>query len=634
MKKRILVVAALVLLLCSVAVMAQANFTTSLHYTRNGKATAYSAENGGFELLTGVPVPDGCIKCHASPDAAGNIIDPATYVPSCSDCHDAQLNVVEDTCLNCHSRQKLERAKFPGEDVHQAGGLTCISCHSKEELHGDDGVEYTSLKEKGAIKVTCEQCHDSLEASASHVIHKDTVSCAGCHAKAVVNCVSCHFESLVAGGGSRPNTQITNYKLLVRYDGKAGVGSLTTHTVDGKSNVILSKFHSHVITEKGSACEDCHYNFGEKNAAIAEYNSTGMITVNKWNESTKKIEGPQGVVPIPADWKTALSFDYAVYNGDPSAATDPEQWAYMKTGSDNAHFFFAEPLGVGTMQKLGMVVPEDTPIDVFYFPLLGDGIAANIQLKTGLILTNVGDDATLELSFYDRDGAPLEVILDGGAPASMYEVDAWRGRTYSVETPGTGDSAGVLQTGYVVVKVKAPVSAMPTDISYGMTQVGGTAVFTRADDGTVVTEAGVPAAHQIRDFTVVLDSMGRSDTGLAIVNPPDETAQPASTATMTVTVWDLDFTSQIAQAQVSLLPGEAISKFIWEIFRDAGADPSVYEALKETEGSVTVTSDVAVAAVTIRQNDDPASGLPDDVPTLTVFPVIPGRADEMAASPQ
>jgi hypothetical protein len=285
------------------------------------------------------------------------------------------------------------------------------------------------------------------------------------------------------------------------------------------------------------------------------------------------------------------------------------------------------------MRKLGMTVPADTAIDVFYIPLFGDGTVANIEFKTGLILTNVGDEVTLELEFYDRNGTPLEVMLDSDGPASMFEVAAWRGRTYSVVTPGTGDAAaGGLQTGYLVVRVKSPVMAQLAATSDGSSQVGGTAVFTRSDDGILVTEAGVPAARPMTDFTVFLDSQGRRDTGLAVVNPPEAMAQPSSVAAMTLTVWDSAFEIQMAQAEVVLQPGEAISKFIWEIFRDAGAESSVYEALRETEATVTVASDVAVAALAIRQNDDPAVPLPNDVPSLTVFPVIPGRADATAVT--
>jgi hypothetical protein len=49
--------------------------------------------------------------------------------------------------------------------------------------------------------------------------------------------------------------------------------------------------------------------------------------------------------------------------------------------------------------------------------------------------------------------------------------------------------------------------------------------------------------------------------------------------------------------------------------------------LQETQAVVTVGSDVPVAALTLRQNDDAAIAYPDEVPILTAFPVIPGRAD-------
>ena len=49
---------------------------------------------------------------------------------------------------------------------------------------------------------------------------------------------------------------------------------------------------------------------------------------------------------------------------------------------------------------------------------------------------------------------------------------------------------------------------------------------------------------------------------------------------------------------------------------------------------MTVESDAPVAAVTLRQNDDPAVSFPQEVPTLATFPVVPGRADDPASSAQ
>ncbi len=136
----------LLFLICGAAMLlAQSNISTSLHYTRAGKNEAYKAENGGMQLITGIPMADlACQKCHSTTETYpnGSPIDAANYAPSCNDCHDFATgnSVTETTCLNCHNRQKYERDAYPGVDVHQAKGLTCTSCHSKEEIHGDDGV--------------------------------------------------------------------------------------------------------------------------------------------------------------------------------------------------------------------------------------------------------------------------------------------------------------------------------------------------------------------------------------------------------------------------------------------------------------------------------------------------------------
>jgi len=55
-------------------------FATSLHNTRKGKETYYSAENDGFEKMTEVPYEDlSCKNCH-NPDAV-----PDWQEPGCND---------------------------------------------------------------------------------------------------------------------------------------------------------------------------------------------------------------------------------------------------------------------------------------------------------------------------------------------------------------------------------------------------------------------------------------------------------------------------------------------------------------------------------------------------------------------
>ena len=348
-----------VLILAPVVLFAQTNIATSLHYTRQGKITAYSAENGGMETITGIAMDTlACMKCHPANYADGTPVDPATYSPGCNDCHNfAQGNTVEEsTCLGCHSRQKYERQMMGTDtlDVHMKRGMVCKDCHSKEEIHGDDGVQYASLLEPGAIKIKCTSCHTTLASNSYHDTHKEKVDCDACHTESMIACASCHFESLLATGKNRANTKLKGFELLVKRDGMVTTGTFMTHTYDGKTNYIIASNHAHFIVKNAKTCADCHYNMGNAVPAIEEYNTTGKITMTTWDEASKKNKGPQGVIPIPADFREALQFDYAGYGGDPAVfPSDPNAWSYLKSESDNGHLFYAEPLDTAIMKKLG-----------------------------------------------------------------------------------------------------------------------------------------------------------------------------------------------------------------------------------------------------------------------------------------
>jgi hypothetical protein len=359
MKNKWILFLALALCLPSL-LFAQAKFSTSVHATRPGKNDAYKKANGGMELITNISMSTlACGKCHSTTEKYpnGSTIDAANYTPSCNDCHDfTKGNTVdEQTCINCHNRQSYERTAYPNVDVHKLKGMTCIACHSKAELHGDDGVAYVSLKQAGAMKVKCENCHANLSTNSSHTTHAGKVDCAACHAVGVLTCAGCHFETVIATGKNRAINQIKNYRLLVKKEGEVRLGGLMSHTYAGKTNFIISSYHSHAITKNATTCTDCHANMGGTIAAINEYNTSGTMTMNKWNATTRKIEGPTGVVPIPSDWKKTLKFDFVTYTGDVNNLTsDPAKWEYLKSTIDNSHMYFADPLDDATMAKLGV----------------------------------------------------------------------------------------------------------------------------------------------------------------------------------------------------------------------------------------------------------------------------------------
>lgn len=426
------------LLLCiPVIASAQANFGTSLHATREGKNDAYKAENGGMELITNIPMSElSCQKCHSTNGlyADSTAIDPATYSPGCKDCHDFSKGntVAEQTCISCHNRQNYERAAYPDMDVHKAAGMTCTNCHSEEEIHGDDGIAYASLKQEGAIKAKCENCHTELSSNTAHNLHAGTVDCAACHAVAVLTCASCHFESVVATGKNRALNQLKNYKLLVKRDGEVRLGAFMTHSYAGKTNYIISSYHSHAIQKDATSCADCHYNLGATNAAIAEYNNTGQITMTKWNEDTKKMAGPTGVVPIPADWETALKMDFATYTGDSTVfPSDPNAWVYLKSEVDNAHLFYAEPLDSLTLAKLGVTrFPTTSVADADLHVPNEFALMQNYPNPFNPLTTiefSLDNHTKVSLSVYDLNGREIAVLMKDqivGAGTHKLKFDA------------------------------------------------------------------------------------------------------------------------------------------------------------------------------------------------------------------
>lgn len=325
-------------------------FPTSLHGSRIGKITWYSAPNGGFEAITGIPISSlGCLRCHPGTKADGSPIDPRTYRPDCSDCHVRYGDTPPDAvCLKCHRRQASEIA-FGYPDVHRQIGFACVHCHTEREMHGDGRV-YTSWLEPGAMDISCEQCHRSVEPLPVHKTHVQTVDCEACHTRTVLSCYNCHFESNVLAGINRPYGVFRDFVLLLRRagEGKVYTGTLMALTYGGNTFLAIAPYRSHTIVRKARECGDCH-----GNAAVTEYAQTGRITLVRWDPQQRRLIGPSGVIPVPPDWRQALQVDFVTYLGDPrSPQTAPGLWAHLKKGADLMQMLFAEPLTSDQMAKL------------------------------------------------------------------------------------------------------------------------------------------------------------------------------------------------------------------------------------------------------------------------------------------
>ena len=137
------------------------------------------------------------------------------------------------------------------------------------------------------------------------------------------------------------------------------------------------------------------------------------------------------------------------------------------------------------------------------------------------------------------------------------------------------------------------------------------------DGGPLQTlfDSGVPSANPIQDFSLSVQVISDVlDTGVAIVNVDSNGGSAPSTAQnqITLSLYNVAF-ELVETVEVPLDNGQHLPRFASELFQALGGDGIDFR------GSMTVTSNQLLAAVTLRQTT---------VPTLTALPVIPGRADQ------
>jgi hypothetical protein len=267
-------------------------YLKSLHYTAAGMKHWYSKEQGGLELITGIPYDNlGCKNCHA---AGCDVCH--KEVKQAKDCkvksYSTKVARNPSLCLNCHGREKAMIAidhKAKQEDVHLAKGMVCTDCHSQREMHGD-GNSYTSLKQPGAMDTRCENCHDAVKPTEAHTVHKDRLDCEACHVRHVVSCTNCHFDTLLKKK-ERKAIPVSGWVFLMNQGNKVTSASMQTFVVSGDKTFLMFAPHmSHSIMKEGRKCDGCHATEAMKQA------SQGKIRLTWLDDG--KVNNLKGAIPI------------------------------------------------------------------------------------------------------------------------------------------------------------------------------------------------------------------------------------------------------------------------------------------------------------------------------------------------
>jgi hypothetical protein len=310
-------------------------FYKSLHHTGEGMRYWYE-ENGGLKELTGIPYEKlDCKNCH---------------ITSCDQCHikkDDQecyysLKAAKDSeaCLTCHSREKVTFQIGRNKntlDVHIAKGMDCIDCHKGQDLHGD-GAFYRTMRDEGAVKASCKNCHLLEENTRAHSVHKNKLDCAACHVTNTTSCLNCHFDKFLEQGKRAGNffPPIQEWMILVNYKGKVTSGNVQTIVYNGKKFITYAPYFTHAVGAKARECTDCHANEAVnlikrgKSVPMAKFKDNQMVS---W----------KGVVPLVPD---QLEWQFVDKQGD--------QWIPLTTKEKPMlqYSCYAEPFTTEQLKKM------------------------------------------------------------------------------------------------------------------------------------------------------------------------------------------------------------------------------------------------------------------------------------------
>ncbi len=201
------------------------------------------------------------------------------------------------------------------------------------------------------------------------------------------------------------------------------------------------------------------------------------------------------------------------------------------------------------------------------FSHFADGAFGRLAFRSTYTLVNNStqpSDGTVD--FFDDSGNPLHITIDGVTDSS-FPFQLGVGQSTRLVTEGTG----AIQSGWARVRSSQPISA--------------TSSFGSFDGTRVVTDVGVAASTAGSEFMIFADTIGDSNTGVALANP---NLQPI---TVDLILRDREAVER-GRGELDLPALGHVARFVDQLFPDvAGID--------EFEGSLLIRSRAPQAAADV-----------------------------------
>jgi hypothetical protein len=231
-------------------------------------------------------------------------------------------------------------------------------------------------------------------------------------------------------------------------------------------------------------------------------------------------------------------------------------------------------LSFGTLTTYGQVIQ--------IFPQFANGRIRDGSFRSSFLLTNnANSNITGAIEIRRSNGAELIVGFTNGQQGSRIPFSLAPGATELIESDGEGD----LAAGFAWIDASGAVSA--------------SLIFSQLDAaGMPVLETGVCSPPALDSFTIPVDTMRGFNTGVAIVNAGNHTAN------VSLRLINATGTPMGNPVILTLEPKRHIARFVSELFPE----------IPPLRGSIAISSNADVYAVALRLSHK----------TLTAFPVSAG----------